>query len=129
MTAWGDVILPGLRPRARAIYAVGRFKEVSEGRAVFVLPNAAHVEHAAALRDEVASAIAGHFGARVGLEIVPDAPPAAPPGTEAVESPKEAEEPSVDLGEADPAAGSHDSASWAESRLKEVFPGAEEVTG
>ena len=128
VTAWGDVILPGLRPRARAIYAVGRFKEAGGGRAVFVLPNAAHVEHANALRDEVATAISRHFGARVTLEIVPDAA-AVPAAGRPPAEPEETEETAVELAEASPLTGGHDSASWAEDRLREVFPGAEEVTG
>jgi DNA polymerase-3 subunit gamma/tau len=125
VTAWGDVILPSLKPRARAIYAVGRFLETRGNDAVFALPNAAHVEHATALREEVASALSRHFGARIGLELVTDdgtAPPAPQP--EATEDELVLEP--VDAGEA---VGPHDSASWAESRLREVFPGAEEVTG
>ncbi len=143
--AWADRILPGLRPRIRAIYQVGRWVAFSEGAAVFALPNAAHVQHAAALEADVAEAINSHFGTRVRLELVTDAdtgPPASPaPGTQEragpVRSqphdrgePPELEEALVDA--ADPASvvsEPHDTASWAEHRLREAFPGAEEVSG
>ncbi|MGH9293512.1 MAG: DNA polymerase III subunit gamma/tau, partial [Acidimicrobiales bacterium] len=39
VTAWADVILPKLRPRARAVYAIGRFTEVVDDEVVLALPN------------------------------------------------------------------------------------------
>ncbi|MHB1986470.1 MAG: DNA polymerase III subunit gamma/tau [Acidimicrobiales bacterium] len=130
VTAWADSILPTLKPRARAIYAVGRWVSVREGVVVFALPNTAHVEHASALRADVAAAIRSHFGARLSLELVADATAGTAEGS--------ARDPAGDT-EADPegsdfssgsaAEGPHDSVSWAEHRLREVFPGTEEVTG
>ncbi len=136
VTAWADSILKVLRPRARAIYQVGRWLAVENGTAVFALPNAAHVQHAGALSADVTAAINGHFGSRLRLELVADAdtgrprPGAAPSVPEAPsvaeEEPPDHETPSA-VGDLDAVAGPHDSASWAESRLREVFPGAEEV--
>jgi DNA polymerase-3 subunit gamma/tau len=159
VTAWADSILPTLKPRARAIYNVGRWTAMADGVAVFALPNAAHVEHAAPLREDIAGALSRHFQVRIRLELVTDTdggvanalsteapeedgPPAssvraAPAGSGsaakvakvAVEDDEvdEVEEGDIAVGGA--VAGPHDSASWAEHRLREAFPGAEEVTG
>jgi DNA polymerase-3 subunit gamma/tau len=150
VTAWADSILPTLKPRARAIYAVGRWTAMADGVAVFALPNAAHVEHAGALRDDVAAALTGHFGTRIRLDLVTDldaGPSAGPssdntkddrggplrpaPGGVAASAAGDSDEGLDDseLGEGGTVTGPHDSASWAEHRLREVFPGAEEVTG
>ncbi|MGD0084234.1 MAG: DNA polymerase III subunit gamma/tau [Acidimicrobiales bacterium] len=177
VTAWGDHVLHKLRPRARAVYAVGRFVAVEQGDAVFALPNAAHVEHADPLVKEVAEALSSHFSTTIGLRLVtetdlgspnadppdpsapegrpageaspasPDVEPApsrqaaraaaakaaaAPPST-AAPAAAQLEDPDgedVDLDDLEPGseAGHHDSRSWAENRLLEEFPGAEEVT-
>jgi DNA polymerase III subunit gamma/tau len=173
VTAWGDHVLPSLRPRARAVFAVGRFVAVQDGVAVFALPNSAHVEHATPLVTEVAEAISRQVAATVGLRLITeneveppagggastpaDPPTAARPGapgvdpgqspesraagrpqsaaarvaTAAAVSPPQTgpEDDEVDLDDLAPgeAAGPHDSASWAEGRLREAFPGAEEV--
>ncbi|MGO9910438.1 MAG: DNA polymerase III subunit gamma/tau [Acidimicrobiales bacterium] len=151
VTAWADSILPALKPRARAIYAVGRWTAMTDGVAVFALPNAAHVEHAGALRDDVAAALSAHFGTRIRLDLVTDveAGPSTGPRSESTENgrggpplrpasssasasgdrdPDEGLDDS-DLADGGTVTGPHDSASWAEHRLREVFPGAEEVTG
>jgi len=174
VTAWADHVLPKLRPRARAVYAGGRFVAVEEGDAVFALPNAAHVEHADPLIKEVAAALSSHFSAAIGLRLItetdldspyadptdasspeaqaeaPRAPvkveaPAArraareaaakaataPAGAAATTTPPEAPETEdEDFDDLEPgsAAGPHDSRTWAENRLLEEFPGAEEVT-
>ncbi len=185
VTAWGDHVLSSLRPRARAVYAAGRFVAVEDGVAVFALPNSSHVEHALPLVNEVAEAISRQVGANVGLRLIIDAdgataspgedssdePAAArgrdaggkstsrprsapssggrgasrpePPGTGGDSSSKrppsvspvpapvdpEADEEMSDFEDVAPgeAGGRHDSLSWAEGRLLEAFPGAEEV--
>ena len=152
VTAWGDHVLPSLRARARAVFAVGRFVAVNDGVAVFALPNSAHVEHAIPLVTEVAQAISRQVGATVGLRLVTEndveppaggggsSPAGAPPAgadpmaraatTELVSSAQagpEDDDPDFDDLAPGEAAGRHDSASWAEGRLREVFPGAEEV--
>ncbi|HLI44379.1 MAG TPA: DNA polymerase III subunit gamma/tau [Acidimicrobiales bacterium] len=158
VTAWADAILPALKPRARAVYQIGRWLAVRDGIAVFALPNEAHVQHAAALVDEVAAAIGAHFHARVRLELVNDAegagssPPPPVSGRARVQrespdaaatsghhpaegrgDPMESGDEAYELDEDEPgseAGGApHDTVSWAEHRLREVFPGAEEVTG
>jgi DNA polymerase-3 subunit gamma/tau len=186
VTAWGDHVLSSLRPRARAVYAAGRFVAVEDGVAVFALPNPSHVEHALPLVKEVAEAISRQAGARVGLRLIidtdgvtaapeddgsddpggaggrsaggtsaprprsrsssgatgagrsepsgrgrrdpsPRRPPSEPPAT--APSRPEADEEMSDFEDLAPgeAGGRHDSLSWAEGRLLEAFPGAEEV--
>ncbi len=153
--AWGDHVLANLRPRARATYNSGRFVSLDDGVAVFALPNAAHVEHAAPLVQEVAAAISAQVGTPISLRLVTDSsagddataargedpPPAsspasdrprpsAPPSRAQVEPPPaDPDDEMADLEDLQPgeAVGPHDSVSWAEGRLLEVFPGAEEV--
>ena len=136
VTAWADSILKVLKPRARAIYQVGRWLAIENGAAVFALPNAAHVQHAAALSADVAAAINAHFGSRLRLELVTDAgagslrpgpEAAAPEAASAAEEEAPDDEPPSPVDGLQTATGPHDSASWAESRLREAFPGAEEV--
>jgi DNA polymerase-3 subunit gamma/tau len=158
VTAWADSILPALKPRARATYQVGRWLALDDSAAVFALPNAAHVQHATALRDEVAAAIGAHFNSRLRLELVTDpagqgttvaegGPASSPlsssstPGSGrrsgAAQGALPDDEPEVDVAETMDGGGGaeglvngpQDTASWAEHRLREVFPGAEEVTG
>jgi DNA polymerase-3 subunit gamma/tau len=178
VTAWADHVLPSLRARARAVFAVGRFVAMENGVAVFALPNAAHVEHATPLVSEVAEAISRQVGARVGLQLAiePDAGPSIGDGSSSspAGSPASRQAPSAagEPGEPDTApkssaatmraaamareaaaeeplaataeseddepeladlapgevVGPHDSASWAEGRLLEAFPGTEEVS-
>ena len=151
VSAWGDVILTGLRPKARALYQAGRFVEGESGGARFALPNEAHVRMAAPHREEVETSLSDHFGHPVRLELVvdkaPGSPPSAPPGDDDVEVPPTASpgglsgsavaavpeaEPyddTADLGtpiapgEVAPPVGIE----WAEDRLRQAFPGAEEL--
>ena len=71
--AWGDHVLNQLRPRVRAVFAVGRFLASDGSTAVLALPNGAHVERASVDCDEVADAIASHFGRPVRLRLVSEA--------------------------------------------------------
>ena len=189
VTAWGDHVLTGLRPKVRAIYQAGRFVASEGGEAVLALPNDAHLIHAEPLTGDVVEALGRHFGRPVRLRLVtedawsaasPDAsPPASRPtgaagGTDDVAAPaagptdepaprapvraggtatvRSARPPSRaaavppprDLGvdeddfdEIGVAAGEDDTVidspgpglSWAEDRLLQAFPGAEEVQG
>jgi DNA polymerase-3 subunit gamma/tau len=158
VTAWADHVLPRLRPRVRAVYAVGRFVSSRDGTVVFALPNSAHVEHAEPLREEVSTALGNHFGGRLSLRLVtdPDAAgeaaavvaarpaasadrdgetdlrarrPAAGRAAAARDGSGQAASDAVadfdsEMGDA---AGSHDPLEWAQSRLLQEFPGAEEV--
>jgi DNA polymerase-3 subunit gamma/tau len=154
VTAWADSILPSLKPRLRAMFAAGRWTGIEGSEAIFALPNAAHVEHAAPLAPDVAAAVSAHFGQRLGLRLAVDAAlgavasdessaaaaPAAPrasrrpapsPAAEPASRPEVVEE-IEDIqdieAETEAVGGSHDTASWVEDRVREVFPGIEEVT-
>ncbi|MGO8724594.1 MAG: DNA polymerase III subunit gamma/tau [Acidimicrobiales bacterium] len=184
--AWGDHVLNQLRPRVRAVYAVGRFLATEGATAIMALPNATHVERAEEHSAEVAEALGRYFGRPVQLRLVaerdvgtsylpaassgldaretsaaepgadgpsasarpspsgarrraPDARSASLPTdpSPAVAAPRTVASPDPDgvaeellgpddldpLGEQVPG----DALSWAEERLMEIFPGAEEV--
>ncbi len=155
VTAWADHVLARLRPRARAIYASGRFVTVEDDEVTIALPNAAHVEHASPLEDEVARTLGEHFGCRLRVRLVadPDTDPGGGPeqrsaakssgggrttgatlrGRTAGAVARDEGDEGDDLEEVSPEdiAGDvqpHDSVSWVENRLLEEFPGAEEVS-
>jgi hypothetical protein len=115
--AWGDSVLGSLPPRARSRFAAGRFMSVEDGHALFGLPNSMHRKRCEELKADVEAALSAHFGRPVPLRLVVDT------GASALE-PSEDEEEIVDLDglqQADPALTSP------EDRLKQAFPGAEEV--
>ena len=134
-TAWGDAILPALRPAVKAYLASGRFVAVTGGAAVYALPDHGLLQRAEPLRPEVEAVLADHFGRPVPLHLVLDdgAGPAAPahpgrgpdPGTLRTGTDLPGTDlPGTDLDgleDAGPAVVS------AEQRLLEAFPGAEEV--
>lgn len=70
--AWGDTVLSGLRPKAKALYQAGRFVGVDGERAVFGLPNDIHRQRCEEVRADVEAALAGHFGRPVPLALVVD---------------------------------------------------------
>ena len=118
--AWGDAVLGTLPQRARARFSGGRFLAVESGVAVFALPNAIHRDRCEEVRPEVEEALAAHFGTSVPLQlVVDDGRPAAPAVAEA---PVDDDEP-VELAGEEAAA-----MPTVEDRLKQAFPGAEEVT-
>jgi hypothetical protein len=95
-----------------------------DGVATFALPNQFHCDKAKDVKLEVEQTLAEHFGTRVPVELMVDdgAPPAAVPAA-ATEAPAE-DEAHIDpdeLRDAPPGLASP------EDRLKEAFPGAEEV--
>jgi DNA polymerase-3 subunit gamma/tau len=118
--AWADEILPKLSQRARARFRVGRWVSADGGIASFALPNEPHRKMSEEVRGDVEETVSAHFGVRVPIKLVVDqgehevAATPAPPGPE---------EP-VDLGELEDAPA----VTSPEDRLKEAFPGAEEVT-
>jgi DNA polymerase-3 subunit gamma/tau len=77
--AWGDRVIGRLRPKAKALFQAGRFVGVSDGRALFGLPNETHRARCEEMRPEVESALAEQFGRPVPLTLVVDgaADPAA----------------------------------------------------
>jgi DNA polymerase-3 subunit gamma/tau len=92
--AWGDHIIGGLRPKAKALFQAGRFVGVADDKAVFGLPNEIHRTRCEEVRGEIESALSGHFGRPVGLVLIVDSgTPAA--GGDPVVSPSVAGSPSA----------------------------------
>ena len=118
--AWGDTILPGLRPGVKVYVSAGRFVGVDDA-AIFALPDKGLLSRAEPNRAEVEGALAAHFGRPVPLRLVldePDAPGARP-------EPPPADLSEVDLDDLEDAPVALLSP---EQRLLEAFPGAEEVS-
>ena len=142
---WGDGLLASLPNRARARFRVGRFVAVEGGTAVFALPNETHRSYCEDVRVEVEAALGSHFGTAVPLRLVVDeeandddvAPSAARPGDPrpgpaaaagATDVEHDAGQPDlldpvVLAAETEPAGAGLSP----EERLKQAFPGAEEV--
>jgi DNA polymerase-3 subunit gamma/tau len=119
--AWGDTILPGLRPGVKVYLSGGRFVGVDASAAIFAVPDRGLLTRAEPNRAEVEAALAAHFGRPVPLRLVLDEPAAAA---------NQARPPAEDLGGIEfhelqdaPAA-----VVSPEQRLLEAFPGAEEVS-
>jgi DNA polymerase III subunit gamma/tau len=70
--AWGDHVIGGLRPKAKALFQAGRFVGVADDKAVFGLPNEIHRTRCEEVRGEIESALSGHFGRTVGLVLIVD---------------------------------------------------------
>lgn len=136
--AWGDAILPALRPAVKVYVASGRFLPSDGDTAVYAVPDRGLLSRAEANRVEVESAISKHFGRPIRLRLVLDAEArpgsapgstasgqggadAAPGGPVATSTEEEAVQDWADLEEAPAALSSP------EQRLLEAFPGAEEV--
>lgn len=130
--AWGDRVLPSLRPAVKVYVATGRFLPSEPDAVVYAVPDRGLLSRAEANRAEVEAALAGHFGRPVRLKLVLDSDE-APAGGGSTPGP----------GPAGPSPGgaAEDDAAydWAdmeeapagvsspEQRLLEAFPGAEEV--
>ncbi len=72
-TAWSASVIGRLSNRARARYGAGHFVDVSDGAAVFALPNPIHRDRCEELRPEVEEALAAHFGTPVPIRLTVDA--------------------------------------------------------
>jgi DNA polymerase III subunit gamma/tau len=122
--AWGDTILGGLSPRARALFQAGRFTE-SDGRScTFAVDSEAQREHCERKRAEVESAISTHFGSLVTLRLAIDDRSAAPVATPVADT--EPDLLAVDLAEMDGGVVD-DTETIATARVLDAFPGATEV--
>ncbi|HZI38090.1 MAG TPA: hypothetical protein VFF24_07270, partial [Acidimicrobiia bacterium] len=91
---------------------------------VFALPNAIHRDRCEEVRPEVEAALAAHFGTAVSLQLmVDDGRAAVPPAVEPADD-DVADEPADD-----PVLLTDETAAMptVEDRLKQAFPGAEEV--
>jgi hypothetical protein len=119
--AWGDTVLPGLRPGVKAYVSAGRFVGVDEAGAIFAVPDRGLLARAEPNRPEVEAALAAHFGRPVPLRLVLDEP--AAPG--ARPEPPTDDLSAIDLEDLDDAPMAVVSP---EQRLLEAFPGAEEVS-
>jgi DNA polymerase-3 subunit gamma/tau len=129
--AWGDRILPSLRPAVKVYVATGRFLPSESSTAVYAVPDRGLLTRAEANRGEVEKALASHFGRPIALRLVlDDGPPGRNgPGAAALApSPSEPEtvddEAAVDWAELEEAPAK---VSSPEQKLLEAFPGAEEV--
>lgn len=128
--AWGDQILPALRPAVKVYVATGRFLPSEGAAAVYAVPDRGLLSRAEANRPEVEAALSRHFGRPVILRLVldgeaaarggaaPGAMPAGPP-PDLVE-----DDAAYDWTELDEAPAT---VSSPEQRLLDAFPGAEEV--
>jgi hypothetical protein len=136
--AWGDAILPALRPAVKVYVASGRFLPSQGDSAVYAVPDRGLLSRAEANRAEVESALAQHFGRPIRLRLMLDEEsrpvigsgpspstsgrsPAAPEPPAATPAEDEAVQDWAELEEAPAALSSP------EQRLLEAFPGAEEV--
>jgi hypothetical protein len=69
---WGDGLLAQLPNRARARFRVGRFLDVDGSTAVFALPNETHRSYCEEVRLDVEAALATRFGTPVPIRLVVD---------------------------------------------------------
>lgn len=125
--AWGDAVLPSLRPGLKVYVSSGRFVEAGEAAAVFALPDPGLLSRAEPLRAEMEAALAAHFSALVPVRFVVDdgaAPPEGRPGGESGEEMVE----DLDVYDLDQLEDAGGTVSSPEQRLLEAFPGAEEVS-
>jgi DNA polymerase-3 subunit gamma/tau len=125
--AWGDNVLPALRPAVKIYVASGRFVSVSDA-AVYAVPDRGLLLRAQAAQAEVEAALTAHFGRPVPLRLVLDegGPRDGSPASDPSPTDTVAEDPSAydidELEDAPPGLLSP------EQRLLEAFPGAEEVS-
>lgn len=124
---WSDTLLPALPQRSRARFSGGHWVEVSEGVAVFGLPNEPHATRCEELRPEVESMLSAHFGTTVPIRLVVDGSAPDPSAPRAVAASRRAaadENPvdeSIDLDDLTNARGT---ATAGVDRIAAVFPGA-----
>jgi hypothetical protein len=112
-------VLATLKGRARALFAAGRFVEVTDGHAVFALPDPTHRDRCEAVRADVEAALAAHFGIAVPLRLVADVVPTA---EAEADDEHVSYEHLAELRDAPPETDSSPA-----DRIKSAFPGAEEV--
>jgi DNA polymerase-3 subunit gamma/tau len=122
--AWGDTVLDGLDPPARARFKDGRFLRIDDGSAVFALPSVIHVERAEQRRIDVEGVLSAHFGARVQLCLVVDEESHAPP----TEVGPTDHDPVEEIGPVDQLRDASDLEETHLQRLTDAFPGAELLT-
>jgi hypothetical protein len=122
--AWGDSILTGLKPGAKARFAAGRFVDLDDDAAVFALPNAAHRDQCEAHRGAVETALAAHFGRPIKVRLTVDTAPSEGSGASRQSGPDE----EISRAQLEQLEDATAAVTSPEDRLREAFPGAEEVT-
>jgi hypothetical protein len=126
--AWGDRILPALRPAVKVYVATGRFLPSEASIAVYAVPDRGLLTRAEANRAEIEQALSSHFGRPIALRLVLDDGPAPSNGPGAAPAPSGPagvdDEAAVDWAELEEAPAT---VSSPEQKLLEAFPGAEEV--
>ncbi len=152
--AWGDQILPSLRPGVKVYVATGRFLAAEGDHAVYAVPDRGLLTRAEANRAEVEEALTGHFRRPIRMRLVldPDAAPvggsgAGPGRPDAGRPDADAASGGLPVGDVVPPGGADWSSggpeeeiydweeleeapgavSSPEQRLLQAFPGAEEV--
>jgi DNA polymerase III subunit gamma/tau len=123
--AWGDRILPALRPAVKVYVASGRFTSVGD-TAVYAVPDRGLLARAQAGRAEVEAALTAHFGRPIPFELVldegsPNGPATGGPAPSEADREDPADYHLADLEDAPAGVTSP------EQRLMKAFPGAEEV--
>ena len=124
---WSDTLLPSLPQRSRARFSGGHWVEVSEGVAVFGLPNEPHATRCEELRPEVESMLSAHFGTTVPIRLVVDgsAPDPSAPRVVAASRRAAADENPVDESiDLDDLTNARGTATAGVDRIAAVFPGA-----
>ncbi len=149
MQAWGDHVLAALPGRARARFRVGRFVAAGGDAAVFALPNETHRSYCEEVRRDVEDVLSAHFGVRVLLHLVVDDDPGGTgpglPGDAGAADPSRSTMQQGGLVPAEPDLSDTDDDALLdpevlrtetapagagvspEQRLRQAFPGAEEV--
>jgi hypothetical protein len=131
--AWGDHLLEGLPQRAKARWGAGHWAGVSDGAAVFALPNQHYVPRCEECKSDVEAALGAHFGRPVPVRIIVEGSgpnPASPAGS-SVTTPAPDQgaghesEDTIDLADLTDA---HDATNSGLDRIAAVFPGAELVS-
>jgi DNA polymerase-3 subunit gamma/tau len=124
---WSDTLLPALPQRSRARLSGGHWVEVSDGVAVFGLPNEPHATRCEELRPEVESMLSAHFGTTVPIRLVVDgsAPDPSAPRVVATSRRAAADENPVDESiDLDDLTNARGTATAGVDRIAAVFPGA-----
>lgn len=128
--SWSDTLLPSLPQKSKARFSGGHWVEVTDGVAVFGLPNEPHANRCEELRPEVEAVLSAHFGTAVPIRLVVDgsAPdPSAPRAVAASRRTSADDNPvdeTIDLDDLTDAKGS---STAGVDRIAAVFPGAELV--
>jgi DNA polymerase-3 subunit gamma/tau len=119
--AWGDGLLSGLPPRARARYRTGRFVSTEGAEVTFAVANEPHRRMCEECRRDVEDALSAHFATRLSLRLTVDAEAGSEPQPRVPE-----DEEDFDISQLAPAGGGADLSP--EERLLRAFPGAEELS-